>query len=256
MERQFVPQVRSNTFTNGYGIERKTFRCLEINIPTSGNWMLDIKAKAEKIENKLNAGQANSSEERDGETIKIDNLSGLIAEYACDTILRRYLGKEKVEKPSSETSKNQMDIVLADGKRTIEVRSSCVKNGIDFALFAKPKDKTEGQYFDVIGPYSNGYKHGEIEKDLYMRVLYCCEKKNFLKMLKQPILTLYITGGATKEMMQNEAIYQIKHLVPAGGEVEIESDYRVIPLGKSLDIADFISLITDGNYTWNKQKSS
>ena len=27
------------------------------------------------------------------------------------------------------------------------------------------------------------------------------------------------------------------------GEVELESDYRVIPLGKSLDIADFISSI-------------
>ena len=78
-----------------------------------------------------------------------------------------------------------------------------------------------------------------------MRVLYCCEKKDFLKLLEQPVLALYITGGATKEMMQNETIYQIKHLVPAGGEVEIESDYRVIPLGKSLDIADFIKTIKD-----------
>lgn len=245
MEKQIVQQVRNNTFTNGYGIARKTFRCLEINIPTSGEWMQDIIAKAEIIEDRLNAGQANSSEERDKKTIKIDNLSGLIAEHACDVILRRYLGKEKVEKPSSETSKNQIDIILADGKRTIEVRSSCVKNGIDFALFAKPKDRTDEQYFDVIGPYSNGYKPGEIEKDLYMRVLYCCEKKDFLKLLEQPVLALYITGGATKEMMQNETIYQIKHLVPAGGEVEIESDYRVIPLGKSLDIADFIKTIKD-----------
>lgn len=241
MDKQIVQQVRRNTFDNNYGIDRKTFRCLEINIPTTGEWMADIKAKAEKIESKLNAGQANSSEERDDKTIKIDNLSGLIAEYACDAILRRYLGKAKVEKPSSETSKNQIDIVLADGKKTIEVRSSCVKNGIDFALFAKPKHEAKGQYFDVIGPYSNGYKPGEIEKDLYMRVLYCCEKKNFLKLLEQPTLRLYITGGATREMMNNKSIYQIKHLVPSGGEVEIESDYRVIPLGKSLDIVDFIS---------------
>ena len=65
----------------------------------------------------------------------------------------------------------------------------------------------------------------------------------FMKLLEQPVLTLYITGGATKEMMQNDKIYQIKHLVPAGGDVEIESDYRVIPLGKSLDIVDFISSI-------------
>lgn len=34
----------------------------------------------------------------------------------------------------------------------------------------------------------------------------------------------------------------IKHLVPAGGEFEAESDYRVVPLGKSLDIEDFIEM--------------
>lgn len=243
MDKQIVEQVRKNTFNNDYGISRKRFRCLEINIPTTGDWMKTIMAKAEEIEDKLNAGQANSSEERDEETIKIDNLSGVIAEYACDTILRRYLGENNVEKPSSETSKNQIDIILSAGRKTIEVRSSCVKNGIDFALFAKPKYEEEVQYFDVIGPYSNGYKPGEIEKDFYMRVLYCCEKKDFLKLLDQPTLKLYITGGATKDMMNDDSIYQIKHLIPAGGEVEIESDYRVVPLGKSLDIVDFIAAI-------------
>lgn len=243
MNKQIVKQIRQNTFSKDYGISRKSFRCLEINIPTAGNWMRAIMAKAEEIEDKLNAGQANSSEKRDEKTIKIDNLSGLIAEYACDAILRICLGESNVEKPSSETSKNQIDIILAAGRKTIEVRSSCVKNGIDFALFAKPKYEKEEQYFDVIGPYSNGYKPGEVEKDFYMRVLYCCEKKDFLKLLEQPTLKLYLTGGATKDMMHDDSIYQIKHLIPAGGEVEIESDYRVVPLGRSLDIDDFIGVI-------------
>lgn len=53
--------------------------------------MNHIIAKAEKIEKNLNEGQANSSKIRDARTIKNDNLSGVIAEYACDTILRRYL---------------------------------------------------------------------------------------------------------------------------------------------------------------------
>lgn len=236
-----VDQTRKNNFTNDYGITRKNFRCLEINITTNGSWMKSIKEKAEKIEGRLNAGQANTSGKRDKKTIKIDNLSGVIAEYACETVLRTYLGKDMVEKPAAETSRNQIDIVLAEGKKTIEVRSSCVRNGIDFALFAKPKYKKEGQYIDVIGPYSNGYKPGEIEKDYYMRVIYCCEKKSFLSLLEQAVLTLYITGGATNSMMNDSSIYQIKHLVPAGSEVEVESDYRVIPLGKSLDIVDFIS---------------
>lgn len=243
MDKQIIQQVRNSTEYNGYKIDRKTFRCLEINIPTSGEWLRRIKEKAEEVEGKLNAGQANSSEERDALTIKIDNLSGLIAEYACDEILRIYIGKDKVIKPSSASAKNQIDIALSKGKKTIEVRSSCVKNGIDFALFATSAPGTKKQYFDVIGPYSNGYKPGECEKDYYMRVLYCCEKKNFLKLLEQPTLKLYITGGATKEMMNDTSIYQIKHLVPAGGEVEVESDYRVVPLGKSLDIADFIEKI-------------
>lgn len=243
MEKQIIQQVRKNTINNEYGIARKEFRCLELNIPTDGDWMLGIIKKAEEIECKLNTGQANSSKERDAATIKIDNLSGMIAEYACDLILRLYLGKDNVVKPSSASSKNQIDIALKQGRKTIEVRSSCVKNGIDFALFASPAPGTGRQYFDVIGPYSNGYKPGECEKDYYMRVLYCCEKKEFLSLLEQPTLKLYITGGATKEMMNNADIFQIKHLIPAGGEVDIESDYRVVPLGKSLDIADFIETI-------------
>ncbi len=178
MVKQIKQQIRRNTFSAEYGIDRKEFRCLELNIPTKGEWMIGIIEKAEKIEGKLNVGQANTSEDRDAETVKIDNLSGMIAEYTCDAILRLYLGKENVVKPTSESSKNQIDIALKNGKRTIEVRSSCVKNGIDFALFASPAPKTGKQYFDVIGPYSNGYKPGECEKDYYMRGLYCCEKKD------------------------------------------------------------------------------
>ncbi len=224
-----------------YSIARTNFFCAVINIPTSGEWMNGVKAKAAEIEAKLNAGQANSSKVRDEQTIKIDNLSGLIAEHACRTFLETILGNGVLEETSSETARNQIDIVLAKSKKTIEVRSSCVRNGIEFALFAKPKRDGEEQYFDILGPYSNGYKPGEIEKDFYMRVLYEGDKKNFLTLLEEPVLTLYITGGATRAMMDDKSIYQVKHLIPAGGQVEIESDYRVIPLGKSLDIDEFMA---------------
>lgn len=236
-------QTRNSSNYSGTKIDRESFRCLELNIPTSGEWMRKIKENAAEIEKRLNVGQANTSEARDALTIKIDNLSGIIAEYACAEILRMYIGKDKIYKPTSESSKNQIDIALDQGKKTIEVRSSCVKNGIDFALFAKPAYGGQNQYFDVIGPYSNQYKPGECEKDYYMRVLYCCEKKNFMELLKQATLKMYITGGVTKNMMNDSNIYQIKHLVPAGGEVDVESDYRVVPLGKSLDIVDFIAEI-------------
>lgn len=117
MEKQIKQQIRKNAFNAKYGIDRKEFRCLELNIPTKGEWMLGIIEKAEKIEGKLNAGQANTLEERDAETVKIDNLSGVIAEYACDAILRLYLGKENVVKPASGSSNNQIDIALKNGKK-------------------------------------------------------------------------------------------------------------------------------------------
>lgn len=48
-------------------------------------------------------------------------------------------------------------------------------------------------------------------------------------------------------MMQNPDLYQNKHLLPSGGQVQVESDYRVIPLGKSLDAEQFISLLAKEN---------
>lgn len=64
-------------------------------------------------------------------------MSGVIAEYACDTILRLCLGEDSVYKPKAEKAKNQIDIVLGSGRKSIEVRVSCVKNGIEFAVFKK-----------------------------------------------------------------------------------------------------------------------
>lgn len=68
-------------------------------------------------------------------------------------------------------------------------------------------------------------------------------------------LRLYITGGATKEMMNDPQQYKIKHLIPAGGEVEIESDYRVIPLAKSLDAIEFLEVLEQDNSSLKKQKN-
>ena len=48
-------------------------------------------------------------------------------------------------------------------------------------------------------------------------------------------------------MMQNKEYYQIKHLVPAGGQVQVESDYRVIPLGKSMDAIEFFDTLSKEN---------
>ena len=241
MEIQKV--VRHNTFLPKFAIDRDSFVCLEVVISTENDWYKRVFSYAKAIEGKLNRGQANSSENRSEEIVAIDNLSGVIAEYACYDVLRNYF-KDAVKKPSSSGSVNQIDIMLAGVKKTVEVRSSCVRNGIDFALFCKPNNNAEEQYFDVIGPYSNGYKPGEIIKDYYMRVLYCCKKEDFLDMINQKEVRLYITGGVTGEMIRDSSISQVKHLTPKGGEVKLESDYIVVPLGKSMDFPLFIETLT------------
>lgn len=243
-----MEQIKLMTFRNdnSYTINRKQFDCIELSIPTNGDWMRRTNLKAYKVLYRLNRGQANTSGQRSITTVEIDNLMGQIAERACETLLKWKFGDQNIIQPPYEGSINQIDIKLINGK-TIEVRSSCVRNGIDFALFAKNKDNAEQQYFDVIGPYSNGYKPGERLKDYYMRVLYCCDKNDYISLLKKPILTFYFTGGATKSMMQDKNYYQIKHLVPAGGQVKEESDYKVIPLGKSLDATQFLDVLAKEN---------
>jgi len=229
-----------------FGFWKRKFTCLEMDIATDGQWLQNVIDYAKRILPGLNPGQANTSLKRELDTLEIDNLSGMIAELACLRILKNYYGQERILKPPTDHSANQIDIKLENG-RTIEVRSSCVRNGITFALFALDKKNPTQQYFDVIGPYSNGYKPQEAEKDYYMRVLYECDKMNFYSLLKKPVLQLYITGGVSNRMMCNPEFYQIKHLVPAGGQVRTESDYRVVPLRKSLDFPQFLRILEMDN---------
>lgn len=227
-------------------IQRTGFTCLKLSIRRNSDWLRRTRLYADEIVNNLNLGQANTSEQRTSDIVKIDNLSGIIAEKACEKILRWQYGEDIVIETTSESAVGQIDIKLNTG-RTIEVRSSCVRNGIEFAVYAKDKHNPGQQYFDVIGPYSNKYKPGECLKDYYMRVLYWCNKKDFMSLLSKNVLNLYIMGGATKKMMNDPNIYQIKHLIPSGGQVEVESDYRVIPLGKSLDARQFMSVLEREN---------
>ena len=234
---------RHNRAPKKYAVSKKNFVCLEVEISTESNWYKSVFSEAKKIESKLNKGQANTSEERSEDIVEIDNLAGVIAEYACFAVLRYYF-KDAVEKPSSDKPVNQIDIMFSGIKKTVEVRSSFVKNGIDFALFNRPNDKDKEQYFDVIGPYSNGYKPGEIIKDYYMRVLYEGKKEEFKDVIDQKKIRLYITGGVTADMIENKSISQVKHLKPKGGEVKLESDYIVVPMGESLEFPVFIENIS------------
>ncbi len=62
-------------------------------------------------------------------------------------------------------AKNQIDILLPDTNKKVEVRSSFPRNGLKFAL-CHPRYQ-----FDVISSYVNDYKPSEIQKDFYVRTL-------------------------------------------------------------------------------------
>lgn len=249
--------IRCNQRKNIYidnPVQREDFTCMEVLIPTNGNLLRKARQDAGRICPNLNPGEANSSKDREYDTIEIDTLSGMIAELACRAVLSWRYGSDIVSRPVSDSSYNQIDLRLFNGK-TIEVRSSCVRNGINFALFERNRNNENEQYFDVIGPYVNEYKSEESYKDYYMRVLYHCNKKNFMELLEdpgftiggEPVLKLFITGGATREMMTDSKYFQKKHLIPADGQVAVESDYRVIPLAKSLDISEFFAVLEKQN---------
>lgn len=84
----------------------------------------------------------------------------------------------------------------------------------------------------MIGPYTNGYKIEEIPKDYYMRVLYHCDIKEFMDKVKQPEIKLYIMGGATRNMLEDENYGQTKHLTPRKGEVKKRRIVELFHWGK------------------------
>lgn len=213
-------------------IARSDFRCLRVDISSDNPFLENVRQKAASINRHLNSHSANTGTVRSDETVSADNLIGLIAEYACYEILKNKLGEANVIKPSSDSSRNQVDIQLVTGHK-IEVRSSCIKNGLEFALFS--------QYIDVIGPYyNNTYKSYENVKDFYMRVIYVGETGSIYNdILKGSNVSLYITGGATKQMLKQIG-YRKNMTSPADNKAAGKGNYLAVQIAYSFDYPDFI----------------
>jgi len=147
-------------------------------------------------------------------------------------------------RPIVTTSHNQVDITwqFNEEKYSIEVRSSFVKNGIDFALFAT-KDKTKMSYFDMIGPYyQTKYKIDyESDKDLYFRVLYPGIKKNLYSKLVENNESFYIIGELSNKELKQQGYH--KKLSPGeavSSNGNLAGDYFVSPINSAIDCEQFI----------------
>lgn len=198
--------------------------------------------QAVDIQKRLNPHAANSSNiTRDSKDILAHALMGVLSEYAWKYFINLLSVDTLVLETESNTSKNQIDLRLPRSGKTIEIRSSCVSNGIKFAVFG-------GRFaFDIIGPYHNGYKPGELLKDYFLRALFHFNNKDIRYFIESVIdsnrvlpFSIYLVGGATADMMQDKNLYATKELseneitglAQAEGE---KSVYRVIPIPDALD---------------------
>lgn len=197
-----------------------------------------IQSEARLLATQANSSAANSGLPRDQNAKLCDAYSGIIAEYAVVYFLNSLI-PNSAYRPKVTSSINQVDINWNYNNLdiSIEVRSSFVKNGISFALYAYNAKKNQ-MFFDIIGPYYQGdYKPDfESQKDYYFRVLFVGDKNNTIEDIIENDCPFYLIGAIKgkviieynlhKKLSQGEANFKIGN--PNG-------DYYVIPISNIVD---------------------
>ena len=201
----------------------------------------EIFNKGGELAIKVNPAAANhGNEARSKSTIFNNAAAGLLAEFAWKKYVNSKAGGKIVDYTEFVDAAKQIDLTtLIDGK-LIEVRSSFPRNGIQFAICH------QNYQFDILGPYSNTVKPGEVQKDIYVRALFHIPKgEHFINLAKKDKFKIYLTGGATWEMMTNDDISENKALLPEDSLVvqEEKSTYKVVPFSKALDSVEIYDLI-------------
>ena len=192
-----------------------------------------ITKAGEELAASVNENAANdSTKRRSKKRILVNAIAGILAEYCWKNFLNSVSLDLLVKETSYKQAKNQIDLETIRENKTIEVRSSFPRNGVRFAICSQSYE------FDILGPYKNDYKPGEIKKDYYLRTLYHLSNPlSFLEEYKKDDFTVFLTGGATWEMIANDEIAIEKNLIPEDeiSGTEIESIYRVVPFSRALD---------------------
>ncbi len=228
---------------------KKGFHCCKFEFsPISNRYdqfiLNELIARGTALSKKVNPGAANDANlKRQHARILINSIAGTIAEYLWKT----FINLTSIETIISETemldAANQIDLKGTKNDCTIEVRSSFPRNGLQFAL-CHPRHQ-----FDIIGPYSNGYKPNEIQKNFYARTLFPFAFREFNDRINVNNFSVYLTGGATWEMFQNPDIVSKKSFIPED-EISIErlntqSEYLVIPFSNALDTIELFKKIKE-----------
>jgi hypothetical protein len=228
----------SNRVTPFYIIKYQFFYTSE---PFDKTILNKITAAGEALANSVNDKAANASTTARNSNRKRSNaIAGILAEYCWKNFLNTVSLNLLVKETDYIDASNQIDLETIRLRKTIEVRSSFPRNGIEFAICSKDHE------FDILGPYKNNYKPTEIQKDYYLRTLFHIPSPiSFLEEYKKDGFVVYLTGGATWEMMANDNIAVDKNLIPEDeiSDAEIESTYRVVPFSRALDCNGIYKLI-------------
>lgn len=201
-----------------------------------------IIAEGRTLAEQVNPAAANDATIRRTNARLLNNsVAGLLAEYCWKSHLNDSAGQEVVRETEFQAANGQIDLQVINSGARIEVRSSFPRNGIQFAICS------QWHQFDILGPYVNAVKPGEVAKEYYVRTLYHVRKgESFMDLVVQDGFRAFITGGATWGMMTNPDIYINKDLKPedviANHAAEF-SQYRVVPFSRALDTPQITDLI-------------
>ena len=187
----------------------------------------------------VNIGAANDSTiGRSDERLLANCIAGLTSEYCWKHFLN--FRDKCVSTTPFESAANQIDLEVISNHKRIEVRSSFPRNGLPFAICHPEKE------FDILGPYSNSYKPGEVYKDYYVRTLFHLETPmKIIEKIHSKEFIVYLTGGATHEMMFDPNLSKNKDLIPEDSlGVQEKTTYRVVPFHNALDCREIYKCIT------------
>lgn len=222
------------------------FRYIQVEVLPATNLQDEYLLKGMLTQAKTLARQVTKNSANDASFVRSQErlirnaLAGLLSESAWRLAVNGLTKKETLSSTNFTHTYGQIDLVTDDNK-TIEVRSSFPRKGLVFALCNPTYE------FDVIGPYVNDYKPGEISKNIYVRTLFPFEESELLERIRGKGIQMFLTGGATHEMFNESSLFIEKTMTSMEdvllNQVGPASKYKVIPFSKALDTFEIAEIL-------------
>ena len=211
------------------------------DIQDDRNALEEIYERGVELSGQVNRAAASDVLRKRGEKrLKIDGITGFLAEWCWKYFLNDYYGDGFVDFTDFDSVNRQIDLLINSNEKRIEVRSSNIKNGVQFGLCSNKYQ------FHVVGPYQNLVKAGEMPKDFYVMVLYPFNKLDFFdSYYNKKIVEVDLTCGATRDMMTDENIFDWVTLEAKESHSMVSSKYKGIKFRKSIDTIDITNLMNE-----------